>query len=341
VRAALGARWPAAAVRAMATAEAVIKRRCGASDSYSRVDETSFMVCFGSLSAQEASFRSAMIGREIRERLIGQGDDPEATYVQSVAAAVQFPDRGQSPESLRTVLLDGLDQQLQRIEQEARQTMQSALVGATCELERIATRNPERTVATLVRLSDELERKIACALSVLPHQETVAFDLDGLLLGLAAQQAISAMEHGNGTPLLVTVRFDVFATRAATERYLAMCLRIAPQVCGRLTMVLASLPKGLPKTRLLECINRLRPFCRSVSYQVEEVAAMASIELSHSVDPIVALPASALVGVPLDKLKALIGSLHTKRAKLLIRRIRSEKDAATYCQLGADMISME
>ncbi len=341
VRTALGDRWPAAAVRAMATAEAVVKRRCGASDTYSRVDDTSFLVCFGSLSAQEASFRAAMMGREIRERLIGQGSDPEAAHVQAIAAAMQISDRDHSPEALRAALLDGLDQQLERIEREARQTMQDALTSATCELERICGRNPEQAVATLVRLPDELERKIACALSILPHQETAAFDLDGLLLGLAARQAITAMGRGDATPLLVNVGFDVFATRAATERYIALCLRIAPKVCGRLIMLLSSLPQGLPRARLLECVNRLRPFCRSVGYQAEDLGAMEPIDLTHATDPIVALPATAFARLSSDKLKVMIASLHARRAKLLIRRIRSEKDAAAFLSQGADMISIE
>ena len=93
VRAALADRWPAAAQRVMATAEVVIKRHCGPQDSYSRVDDTSFLVCFGALSETECSFRAAMIGREIRKRLIGQGEDPETAYVRSIAAVVRLPEK--------------------------------------------------------------------------------------------------------------------------------------------------------------------------------------------------------------------------------------------------------
>ena len=123
VRVAMGDRWQAVAERSMATAETVIKRRCGPEDSYSRADETSFLICFGVLGEQAASFRAAMIGREIRDRLIGQGGDPDTAYVRSIAAAVRFPDTGAAAASLHTVLLDGLDTQMERIEREARHTL--------------------------------------------------------------------------------------------------------------------------------------------------------------------------------------------------------------------------
>ena len=91
VRAALGDRWRAVAVRAMESAEVVLKRRCGPQDSYSRADDTSFVVCFGGLSEREASFRASMIGREIRDRLIGQGENPDTAFVRAIAAAVRLP----------------------------------------------------------------------------------------------------------------------------------------------------------------------------------------------------------------------------------------------------------
>ena len=213
VRSALGDRWPAVAERAMATAEVVIKRHCGPQDSYSRADDTSFLMCFGTLSEEESSFRAAMIGREIRNRLIGQGEDPDNAYVRAIAAVVRFPDQGESEASLHALLLDGLDQQLERLEQEARRTLRDALAGAACELEPVFGRNRAKLVASQVLMPPKLERQLTCALSALPQKEAQAFDPDGLLLGLAAQQAVASMARGDSTPFLVKISFDIFATR--------------------------------------------------------------------------------------------------------------------------------
>jgi PAS domain S-box-containing protein len=340
VRAAMGERWHAVAERAMATAEAVIKRRLGNQDSYSRVDDTSFLMCFGALSERDASFRAAVIGREIRDRLIGQGNDPDAAFVQSIAAEVRFPDNGETAESARTILLDGLDAQLERLEREARQTLRSALSGVAGELRRISGTRTNETLAMQVGFPQDLERAIVTALAALPPEETKAFDQDGLLLGLAMREVLASMARGDATPVLVNVRFDVFASRQATERYLATCLRIDPRVASRLILLLASLPEGLPKTRQLECINRLRPFCRGIGYHVVELASLATIDLSFSGTPIVSLPARALVDEEPEKLRILLSSLHARRAKVLIRGVASEKDASWFRLFGADMIGM-
>jgi len=341
VRTALGDRWPAAAERAMATAEAVIKRRCGPQDSYSRVDDISFLMCFGTLSQEEASFRAAMIGREIRERLIGQGEDPDNAHVRSVTAVVRFPDQGGSNPPSQATLLDGLAKQIERIEQDARQALQGALTGATCELEPVFGRIASQAVASQVVMPPKLERRLVGALATLPQAESQAFDLDGLLIALAARHAVTSMAQGDTAPLLVSIGFGVFATRATTERFLAMCAKIDARVTSRLMLLLTSLPDGLPRSRLQDCVNRLRPFCRAVGYQVDNIAAVQQIDLSNSFNPIMVLPVTACSAATPVSLKALFSSLQSQRAKVLIRGVVSEKDAAALRSFGADMISMK
>ena len=106
-------------------------------------------------------------------------------------------------------------------------------------------------------------------------------------------------------------------------------------------LLLSSLPTGLPKTRLLECVNRLRPFCRGVGYVVNDPAGLSLIDLSNSVTPIVSLPAAVLLAGHPDKVKALVSSLHARRAKVLVRGVVSEADAVALRSQGVDMITME
>jgi PAS domain S-box-containing protein len=341
VRRALGSRWPAVASRAMATAEAVIKRRCGPTDSYSQADDTSFLMCFGSLSEEESSFRAAMIGREIRDRLVGQGEAPANSYVRSLAAVIQFPDKGETGSQLHAVLLTGLDQQLERLELAARETLKNAPADTRCDLEPVRGRISGEAVAMQVHLHGQLERSLVSALSVLPLAEAKAFDMDGLLLQVAAQQAINSLVRGDAVPFLVNVSFDVFASRAATESFFATCLRLDPRVCGRLILLLSKLPYGLPPARLLECVNRLRPFCCGVGYNIDDLADLALIDLSNSFNPIAAFQMAALADSPPQKIKPLIDSLHARRVRIMVRGVTSEKGAAAFRSLGADMISIE
>jgi hypothetical protein len=341
VRAALGGRWTAAAERAVETAESVIKKHCGPQDSYSRVDDTSFLMCFGALSEEESSFQAAMIGREIHDRLLGQGQDPDNAYVRSVAARVRLSEHAASGASLNTLLAEGLDKQLGRIEEEARQTLRDALTCASCDLEPVFGRKPGEVVASRALMPAKLERRLVSAVVALPRKESKEFDLDGLLLGLAAQHAVMSMVRGDTTPLVITLNFEIFATRGATERFFAVCSRMDQRVTGRMILVLSKMPAGLPRTRLQDCVTRLRPYCRAVGYEVTELAALAEIDLSNCYNPTMVLPASVCTATSPDTLRALFLSLQSRRAKVMIQGAASERDAARFRSVGADMVSMK
>jgi len=89
VKEALGLRWPAVEQRATETAEHVIKNSLGAGETYSRSKDGGFVICFANRSEAEASFSAAMIGRRIRERLVGQGEELAALQVTAIAGTVE------------------------------------------------------------------------------------------------------------------------------------------------------------------------------------------------------------------------------------------------------------
>ncbi len=282
-----------------------------------------------------------MIGREIRNRLIGQGEDPDNAYVRSVAAVVRFPDQRELNATFQATLLNGLDEQFERLERQARQTLTDVLASAACDLEPVFGHDASQVVARQVLIPSKVQRQVVSALAILPKKESQAFDLDGLLIGLAAHHAVSGLALGKAMPLLVEISFDIFATRAATERFFAMCTKIDARVSSRLIVLLSSLPEGLPRSRLQDCINRLRPFCRGVGYLIEDVADLSRFDLSNSFNPIVALPDPACIPHEAGNLKGLFTSLQSRRAKILVYGVATDEHAAVLRSLGADMITMK
>ena len=189
-----GRRWQQ---RAMATAELVIKRHCGPQDSFSRADDTSFLMCFGALSEEEFSFRAAMIGREIRNRLIGQGEDPDNAYVRSVAAVVRFPDQRGSTCRLPSHIIEWLGQ-----------ATRAARAAGQTDTDDTYRRAPR---ATWSRSLGMMRRRSLRGRSSSPQKSNISRDArwrscqrrnsrpsisDGLLFGLAATQAVSGLAKG-------------------------------------------------------------------------------------------------------------------------------------------------
>jgi hypothetical protein len=113
-----------------------------------------------------------------------------------------------------------------------------------------------------------------------------------------------------------------------------------PPPAARVPIALAEKAFLTSRTRLQDCVNRLRPFCRGVGYQVDDIAALPEIDLANSFNPIVVLPLTECSASTPGRLRELFTSLQSRRAKVLIRGVGSEKDAAALRALGADMIAM-
>jgi hypothetical protein len=150
---------------------------------------------------------------------------------------------------------------------------------STCRLEAVRSRRTKEIVAQVVSLQIDLEQRILAAFSALPANERADFDFDRLVLGVAATHAITEIAAGGSMLILVNVNFEVFLDRRRTERYVMACQALDSRLRERLVLVLSEMPKGFPKSRVLECVARLRPFCNGVGFQSDGMEAPA-VELS-------------------------------------------------------------
>ena len=340
VKEALGSRWTAVAARAMASAEHVIRRNCGTRDTYSRTADGGFLICFADATGDEAAFRAAAIAREIRTKLIGDGETEASATVSAIAAAVDVPNAaGQTADMLAAAIGERLNNRLAQIEAKARETLRQAVHITACRLEPVRSRRSREIVAHFARLPHELEQRILAAYSTLPMNERQGFDFDRLVLGVAAEQAITEIATGGSHLVLVNVDFEVFLERRRTERYVAACRALDSRLRERLVLVLCGMPRGFPKSRVLECVMRLRPFCHGVGFQSDNMD-MPAVELSLLGAAIVVLRNNGWAARDMDKLAALVNRLHAYQARILVRHVTSWDDAKPLGRIGVDLISM-
>ena len=142
-----------------------------------------------------------------------------------------------------------------------------------CRLGPVRSGHTGEVVANFAKLPNDLERRIFAAYSTLPANERQSFDFDRLVLGIAADQAIAEIGSGASHLVLVNVDFEVFLERRRTERYVAVCQALDGRLRERLVAILSGMPRGFPKSRILECVMRLRPFCHGVGFQLDGMDA--------------------------------------------------------------------
>jgi PAS domain S-box-containing protein len=341
VKEALGARWAKVAARAMASAEHVILHRCGSRDTWSRTADASFLICFADAVTEEAAaFRAAAMAREIRRRLIGDGETETTAEVSAIAASVDLPHvPGVSVDMLAAAIDERLSARLAQIETQARETLRHAVQTTHCRLELVRSGGTREVVAHFARLPDEQEQRIMAAYSTLPINERQGFDFDRLVLGVAAEQVISEIAVGGALLVLVNVDFEVFLDSRRTERYVVACQALDSRLRERLVLVLSGMPRGFPKSRVAECVMRLRPFCHGVGFRSDSMEA-PSVEFSLLGAAIVVLHADRQTPTDFGRLANLIESLHAHQARVLVRHFAAWEDAMPLVRLGVDLVSL-
>jgi PAS domain S-box-containing protein len=340
VRATLGPKWPAMAKRAMDTAEHVLRRRLHPSETFSRTTDNGFLICFAAtVSEEEAAFRAAMIGREIRTKLIGEGDEVIGNRVTAVADTVQLD--AVDGTALNAMLEARLGERLAKITGTARQTLQDVVQRAQCEMEPVHGRSGRQVVGHVARLPPALEWRLDSALSALPAAEVADFDFDLMVLGFAVERVMQEALNGTKAPFMVSVGFETLSTRARADRYLERCAKIDPLLRQRLVLMIADVPPNTGKGRLGQLAFKLRPFCRKVGYVLDDLEP-PQIDLATAGAPIVAINANRLQRGDdlLDReVTALCVMLHAHSAQLLVRQVPDRELGNVLGTLGVDLVS--
>ena len=184
-RLAMGAGWAAMAERAMDAAAHVIHRSLAPGDTYSRTDDGGFLICFAGAAEEEARFRAAMIARDIRARLIGDGADVTSSQVTALVATIDAP--GTEEHELEALLHNRLGDRRSVAERQARRLLVDALHTVRCVTVPITDRAGGR-VGTLIDIPGTPQRELAAALTLLFDTEAAGFDLNILMLTLLIEQ---------------------------------------------------------------------------------------------------------------------------------------------------------
>jgi GGDEF domain-containing protein len=332
VRHSLGPRWEALKDRAMEAAEHVIKRHLGPGDTLSRTDDQGFVICFAGATEEEASFRSANIGREVRRRLIGEGETAEVAHVFSAEAGAM------STGEIETMVRDRVAQRLRAMQETARARLVEALKTGTCATEMVRARGRDEAVGALLRLPLAAERAFEAAVAVLPGAETASLNTDAMLLGFAHEYAAQSATDSVHHLIFVPLSSDVLLVRKRMEACLDACRAIPERLRQHLVLVIAAPPESSAR-QLGSGLARLRPFCRSLGVALETLDPVSLDVQGHGVAILLVDAASCQQRGWEAKAKARLSSLQNHRSRLMVRGAPASKIAGLFAG-GADLVSI-
>jgi len=140
----------------------------------------------------------------------------------------------------------------------------------------------------------------------------------------------------------VAVDFDVFLDRRSAERYVMACQSLDERLRQHLVLVLSHLPHGVAKSRVTDCVMRLRPFCQMVGYQADDLN-VPPVEYSMLAGAVVTVRAEEFeTGSAGDvaRLEKLIGVVRTHRGHVMVRNLAGWEAAKRIMKPGIDLYSL-
>ena len=328
VKAALGARWDGMVARVMESAEHIVARQMVQGDSFFRTKDHGFVVCFPTATEDEANFRAAAIAREVRQRLIGAGEDPETVEVSATVAPVPVPPNGEAPAPAVA------EQRMAEIEQRLRAEARPPPGAAGFGFERVIGRETGPVLGHLVRAlwppaSAQAER--AGGSNALPADRAEA---DLAALRFAAHLAQDRLAAGSEA-LFLEIDFDCFFSRRKTQALVDLLRGLDAPVRERMVLLMAGLTDSVAPSRVIESVQRVRPACRAVGFVID-TPDLPAAEALVSGGTFVLLNAHAWErtrAVALARIGKLAAGLHARKNALMMRGVESVsgRDALRDC----------
>lgn len=340
VRERFGVRWQATADQAMEMSAAIIRRRLAPEDVFAPTGDQGFVICFASLSEQEAEFKARSLRQEIHERLLGQLEDPEGARVSAEVAPVRLPDtEPDSPVSLTEMICGQLEADRTSLEQAARAALTDAFAGQRLDADPVTTASGDMAFA-LARLPEVLMAVIDRAHMALGDDETFGRDLDLLLLGLVAKR-LAAGDHG---PIyVVPVAYQTFASRTSTESYARICRAMALPARQKVLFELRRVPAAAAQSHLADILGLLGQFSRGVAVELP-VADDGWVDWTRLQPKMLSLGFDMLAGMVekgTERLQRLSRGAHLHQARIMVRGVPTAAVVQDLREAGVDFTCLQ
>lgn len=275
IRAKLGDRWPAMADKARHITEQVIAKRLAASDVSAPMGD-GYIILFAELTEEQARLKATAIGREVRERLLGELDLGDRDWVNAFIGEVTTltPTEGEAKPSLANI-----NRALAQTTNVLPSAVGVTISAAELELQRRVgevgvsyrpTVLPGKGVVSVydarVQRLDDLNRVLSGAAAYHRGDDAITFEIDRAVLSRATQD-LRTMALDSPALVLVPLHIRSF-TAHSFGKLLDLCRELPPGLRRYLVIDLIGLGHNASTTMLATAVNAIQPFTRALAARI-------------------------------------------------------------------------
>jgi len=263
----LGPRWAELNERVFAIADQVIRKHLQPRDICQRSGTDGFLVFFEHLEEADAQAKAAMIGEEVRRRLMGELPEGVEMQIAAYAARVSVPGGAhQTEQSLLVAFSQRLEEERQRQEATAIQAVRHLFETAKPFFKSVETIERQPAPLVMARLPDALREAIATLASL--GQPAYSVEADAFTLAGSGAHVIANLPRGAMPLILVPVRFCNLSSRRDVEAIVNTARSIGDAGKGQIAIEITEVPRDIIRTRLADTAMRFAPLVRSVAFEL-------------------------------------------------------------------------
>lgn len=345
IKEALGDDWPKHAARVTKIASDTITKRLADHDVFEITRDKEFLVCFGSLSEQEAAFKAETIAREIQAQILGSDSlDPRVTEGFNIVSDVHEVALSEKEAADSDNVVDLLTARLKQAVEIARESEQEVMdwILNNSKIVQIRINAPQGKGApvAIAEFDDSTRTEIISLQRARPSSEALIADLDIIKLGRTLE-LLSENSLESQPVLLVNVNFSTIRSQALLERYLKICASLTDSARNRLALNIVGIPAGYPPARTQSLVHALRRNCRLVTLELSGLS-LGNIEPNTLQVSIVACDYQS-IGPKFEKqagaVKRLLTSLREQKVRSLVYGVPRQKDIEQLFQQGVSFVA--
>lgn len=337
ITAAYGRLSPKETETARAIARAIIANRLAPADVFRETPDNSFVICFDTKDVAQAQAKAQLISLEIRERLLGFGEDTYRiiTDVQEICLSEERP---ASDDDLIARLNTHLNSARDRFRQQKSLTAEAALERARLELSPVLTKRLSPSGMMVAQLGSE-SASLVPLLSGNETQDNISFQMDCILLSLTAQQLYEFPQRQSA--IIIPVSFSTLDKKKYSGEYLEILRGIDEAVRGRIISEVHSLPDDIVDLKLEGVLWTIKPLVYKTIVRMAQKRRLVDVQ-RHRISMIsfqaFTPPRTELTGL-VTKTK-LFDNLRRVGCSAMVRDVRDMDSASWFVATGVDFVHM-
>ena len=318
----------------------VVYKNLGPQDVCKVADNGEMMICFATLTQEEAAYKLEAINKEIWVRVLGEEEYQEGLQINPQAFEIDVDEEeyNEAPDPW-AIIQNRIDSAAAAAQERVDTFVQDILERAEVRFTKFQKPSGDPLPISLSTFDNFGLRKLQNITQVIDKSDQRCLVIEGGYIGQTVAYMIASLADMAAAGVVMNISYPLCINKREFENILGVLEKLTPKARERLIIAITDIPKQLHLAQLTDLMMRLRPFSkmRMTEFQIEmptdpgfDLAGLSMLMLDY-------YEAAALLKHSRARFIKAVKKLKEKKKKLLITNTPPEKSQSC-SNFGADFV---